>query len=89
MHLLVYLGSYQITLYFAFLHVSLYIIMYSKQFKSFLINLLLTICILRYALFLDILIDICFVFTLYLINLDRIYSGYCFESNNDSYILYI
>ena len=81
MHLLVYLGSYKITLYFAFLHVSLYLIMYSNQFKCFLINLLLAICILRYALLLDVLIDICFVFTMYLINLadtDRRYSGYCF-----------
>ena len=65
MHLLVYLGRYQITLYFALLHVSLYLIMYSKQFKWFLINLLLTICILRYALFLDVLIDLCFVFTIF------------------------
>ena len=65
--------------------------MYSKQFKWFLINLLLAICILQYALFLDVLIDICFVFTMYLINLadtNRRYIGY-FESNNDSYILYI
>ena len=81
MHLLVYLGSYQITLYVAFLHVSLYLIMYSMQFKWFFINLLLAICILRYALFLDVLIDICFVFTMYLINLadtNRRYSGFCF-----------
>ena len=67
MHLFVYLGSYQITIYLAFLHVSLYLIMYAKQFKRFLINLLLAICILRYALLLDVLIDICFVFTMYLI----------------------
>ena len=66
--------------------------MYSKQFTWFLFNLLLAICILRYALLLDVLIDICSVFTMYLINLadtNRRYSGYCFESNNDSYILYI
>ena len=66
---------------FAFLHVSLYLIMYSKQFKWFLINLLLATCILRYSLLLDVLIDICFIFTMYLINLtdtNRRYSGYCF-----------
>ena len=40
---------------------TLYLIMYFQQFKWFLINLLLTICILRYALLLDVLIDICFV----------------------------
>ena len=52
-----------------------------SQFKWFLINLLLAICILRYALLLDVLIDICFVFTMYLINLadtNRRYSGFCF-----------
>ena len=49
--------------------------------KWFLIKLLLVACILRYALLLDVLIDICFVFTMYLINLadtNRRYSGYCF-----------
>ena len=51
-----------------FLYVSLYIIIYFQQFK-FLINLLLAICILRYSLLLDGLIDICFVFTMYLINM--------------------
>ena len=64
-----------------FLYVSLYLIMYFQQFKWFLINLLLTTCILRYALLLDVLIDIFFVFTIYLINLadtNRSYSGYCF-----------
>ena len=69
------------TLYLAFLYVSLYLIMYFQQFKWFLIKLLLAICILRYALFLDVLMDICFVFTMYLINLadtNRRYSGYCF-----------
>ena len=53
--------------------------MYFQQ--VFLINLLLTTCILRYDLLLDVLIDISFVFTLYLINLadtNRGYSGYCF-----------
>ena len=61
--------------------VSVYLIMYFQQFKWFLINLLLAICILRYALLLDVLIDICFVFTIYLINLadtNRRYSGFCF-----------
>ena len=46
-----------------------------------LINLLLAICMLRYALLLDVLIDICFVLTMYLINLadtNRRYSGFCF-----------
>ena len=69
------------TLYLAFLYVSLYLIMYFQQFKWFLIKVLLAICILRYALFLDVLMDICFVFTMYLINLadtNRRYSGYCF-----------
>ena len=63
------------------LYVSVYLIMYFQQFKWFLINLLLAICILRYALLLDVLIDICFVFTMYLINLadtNRRYSGFCF-----------
>ena len=46
-----------------------YLIMYFQQFKWFLINLLLVICILQYAVLLDVLIDICFVFTMYLINL--------------------
>ena len=81
MHLLVYLGCYQITLYLALLYVSMYLIMYFQQFKWFLINLLLAICILRYALLLDVLIDICFAFTMYLINLadtNRRYSGFCF-----------
>ena len=54
----------QITLYLALLYVSVYLIMYFKQFKWFLINLLLAICIFRYALLLDVLIDICFVFTM-------------------------
>ena len=81
MHLLVYLGCYQITLYLALLYVSVYLIMYFQQFKWFLINLLLAIRILRYALLLDVLIDICFVFTVYLIYLtdtNRRYSGFCF-----------
>ena len=69
MHLLVCLGSYQITLHVAFLPVSVYLIMYFQQFKWFLINVLMATCILRYALLLDVLIDICFVFTVYLINL--------------------
>ena len=43
--------------------------MYFQQFKLFSINLLLDACILRYVLLLDVLIDICFVFTMYLINL--------------------
>ena len=43
--------------------------MYFQQFKWFLIILLLATCILRYALLLDVLIDIYFIFTLYLINL--------------------
>ena len=53
--------------------------MYFQQFKCFLINLLLAICILRYALLLDVLIDIYFVFTMYLINLadTNRYSGFC------------
>ena len=51
------------------LYVSVYLIMYFQQFKWFLINLLLPICILRFAFLLDVLIDICFVFTMYLINL--------------------
>ena len=82
MHLLVCLGSYQMTQYLAFLYVSLYLVMYFQQFKWFLINLLLAICILWYSLLLDVLIDICFVFTMYLINLadtNRRYSGYCFN----------
>ena len=81
MQLLVYLGCSQITLYLALLYVSVYLIMYFQQFKWFVINLLLAICILRYALLLDVLIDICFVFTMYLINLadtNRRYSGFCF-----------
>ena len=92
MYLLVFLGSYQTTLYLTFLYVSLYLIMYFQQFKWFLINSLLATCILWYSLLLDILIDICFVFTMYLINMadtNRRYSEYCFESNNDSYVLYI
>ena len=92
MHLLVCLGIYQINLYLAFLYVYLYLIMYFRQFKWFLIKLLLAACILRYSLLLDVLIDIYFVFTMYLINLltpiedivDTV-----FESNNDSYVLYI
>ena len=81
MHLLVYLDCYHIILYLALLYVSVYLIMYFQQFKWFLINLLLAICILRYALLLDVLIDICFVFIKYLINLadtNRRYSGFCF-----------
>ena len=80
MHLLIYLDCYQITLYLALLYVSVYLFMYFQQFKWFLINLLLSICILRYALLLDVLIDICFVFTMYLIDLadtNRRYSGFC------------
>ena len=88
MHLLVYLDCYQITLYLALLYVSVYLIMYFQQFKWFLINLLLAICILRYVLHLDVLIDIlCVVFTMYLIDLadtNRRYSGFFFKSNNDS-----
>ena len=81
MHLLVYLDCYQIALYLSLLYVSVYLIVYFQQFKWFLINLLLAICILRYALLLDVLIDICFVFTMYLIDLadtNRRYSGFCF-----------
>ena len=55
--------------------------MYFQQFKWFLIKLLLAACILRYSLLLDVLIGICFVFTMYLINLadtNRRYSGHCF-----------
>ena len=66
---------------FGLLYVSLYLIMYFQQFKCFLVNLLLATCILRYALLLDVLIDICFVFTMYLLNLadtSRRYSGYGF-----------
>ena len=40
-----------------------------QQYKWFLINFLLATCILRYSLLLDVLIDIGFVFTVYLINL--------------------
>ena len=57
------------------------VIMYFRQFKWFLIKLLLAACILRYSLLLDVLIGICFVFTMYLINLadtNRRYSGHCF-----------
>ena len=75
------LGSYQMTLYLAFLYVSVCLIMYFQQFKWFLIKLLLAACILRYALLLDVLIDIYFIFTMHLINLadtNRRYSGYCF-----------
>ena len=55
--------------------------MYFRQLKLFLIKLLLVACILWYSLLLDVLIDISFVFTMYLINLadtNRRYSGYCF-----------
>ena len=48
----------------------------------FLINLVLTTRILRYVLLLDVLIDVCFVFTMYLINMcdtNGRYSGYCFR----------
>ena len=79
MHLLVCLGSYQINLYLAFLYVSLYLIMYFQQFKWFLINLLLASCILWYSLLLDVLFEMGFVFTMYLINLADTnirYSGY-------------
>ena len=66
--------------------------MYFQQFKWFLINLLLATCILRYALLLDVLIDIYFVFTIYLITwltpIEDIVD-IVFESNNDSYVLYI
>ena len=63
MHPFVCLGSYQITLYLALLYVSLYLIMYFKQFKFILlITLLLSTCILWYVLLLDVLIDKCFVF---------------------------
>ena len=75
--LLVCLGSYQMTLYLAFLYVSLYLIMYFQQFKWLLIELLLADCILRYSLLLDVLIDICFVFTMYLINLADTNRRYC------------
>ena len=81
MHLLVCLGCYQIILYLALLYVSVYLIMYFQQFKWFLINLLLAICILRYDLLLDVLIKICFVFTMYLIDLadtNSRYNGFCF-----------
>ena len=81
MYLLACLGSYQMTLYFAFLYVSLNLIMYFQQFKWFSITLLLAACILRYSLLLDVLIDICLVFTMYLINLadtNKKYSGYYF-----------
>ena len=54
---------------FSPLYVSVYLVMYFQQFKWFLINLLLAICILRYALLLEVFIDICFVFTMYLFNL--------------------
>ena len=66
---------------FGLLYVSLCLIMYFQQFKWFLIKLLLAACILRYSLLLDVLIDICFVFTMCLINLadiNRRYSGFCF-----------
>ena len=43
--------------------------MYFQQFKWFLIKLLLASCILWYSLLLDVIIDICFVFTMYLFNL--------------------
>ena len=79
MHLLICLGSYQTTLYFDLF--VCFLVMYFQQFKWFLIYLLLATCILQYALLLDVLIDICFVFTVYLINLadpNRRYSGYCF-----------
>ena len=58
---------------FDLLYVSLYLIIYFYQFKWFSINLLLAACILRYALFLVVFIDICFVFTMYLINLADTY----------------
>ena len=63
-----------------------------QQFKWFLIGLLLAACILRYSLLLDVLIDICFVFTMYLVNLGDASGSIVdtvFESNNDSYVLYI
>ena len=66
--------------------------MYFQQLKWFLIKLLLAVCILRYSLLLDVLIDICFVFTMYLINLadtNRDIVDIVFESNYDSYVLYI
>ena len=81
MHLLMCLGSYQTTLYF---DVFVCFLVPRHVFSTIyvvLINLLLATCILRYALLLDVLIDIYFVFTIYLINLadtNRRYSGYCF-----------
>ena len=87
MHFLVYLDCYQITLYLVLLYVSVYLIMYFQQFKWFLINLLLAICILRYVLLLDVLIDIClFLLCIYLTWLTPIEDivDFVFESNNDS-----
>ena len=69
MHLLVCLGSYQMTLYLAFFICFLVPNYVFQQFKWFLIKLLLVACILQYSLLLDVLIDICFVFIMYLINL--------------------
>ena len=57
MHLLICLGSYQATLYLAFLYVSLYLIMYYQQLKWFLINLPVL-----YALLLNVIIDIMLCF---------------------------
>ena len=73
--------QHKITLYLTLVYVSLYLIMHFQQFKWFLINLLLATYILPYSLLLDVLIDICFVFIMYLINLsdtNRRYSGHCF-----------
>ena len=84
-HFFMYHDYYQITLYLAFLFVSLYLIMYFQQFKWVLINLLLATCMLRYALLLDVLIDICFVLLCFFINLadtNRRYRRYCFEPGN-------
>ena len=57
-----------------------------------LINLLSVTCILRYDLFLDVLIDICFVllciYSTWLIPIEDIVDA-VFESNNDSYVLHI
>ena len=87
MHLLVYLGCYQITLYLALLYVSVYLIMYFQQFKWFLINLLLAICILWYALSSSLLTYALFLFT-WLTPIEDIVDT-VFESNNDSNVLYI
>ena len=74
---MIYLDYYIFGLFVCFL-VAIY--MYFQN-VIVLINLLLTICILRYVLLFDVITDICFVFTMYLINLadtNISYSGYCF-----------